>query len=253
MLNSVKQRASYQVDSVREAALLRRFASPHGLEGVRSMESGLRETYIEEEAVFLFSDIVHFSAIAAKIGAERTAKLMKTVLSAQADAIEKAGGEIDKFVGDAVVAFWLGGSTLESRQAAARKAVQAAKDIVAALVGVQDPRDENESIKVRIGLHAGPAFSGDFGSTKRSAFTFLGHNVNVAARIEQARDTDVVEGHRQLGSIRVSECLYDLLPENSRFGLDQRSVVNVKGTRVPVFSDGVEACGPGYSLDQFSK
>jgi class 3 adenylate cyclase len=116
---------------------------------------------------------------------------------------------------------------------AAARAIRAARSALVAVAGIPSPLD-GMPLGLRIGLNLGTAYSGDFGSETRSAFTLIGHDINVAARLEQARQG---EDGNALGPIRLGERLYAHLGDAQRKLFPACTTVMVKRTVVTLYSD----------------
>lgn len=239
-----RHRAELSAKNDRLARDLRKFVPRHALGSSRTVSDGLRAEYLQEHAVYLFSDIVGFSDIAETRSPMETASLLKRVLDAQGAAIGQASGEIDKFIGDAVMAFWIVGGVADAeRRRGCSAAFAAALKIVDAVAAIENPLD-GSPIQIRLGLHIGPSYSGDFGATDRSAFTFIGKEVNLAARLEQVREDHISGGHGKdglgkLGPVRVSSDFYQHLTQEEQLRLPHESVVQVKHTTARIFSSSV--------------
>lgn len=140
-------------------------------------------------ATVMFVDVREFTSIAERLPPERLTLLVNRVLTAIADAIQARGGTIDKFIGDAVMAFW--NAPLPDPEHA-RRACLAAIDVLAAVdrldraLRAETARGEGPwpRIRVGIGLNSGPCHIGNMGSQQRFAYSALGRPVNVAARLE---------------------------------------------------------------------
>jgi len=231
-----KHRAELAAEGIRLTELVRRFVPPSGIVALDTVAIGLRPDYQHETVVVLFSDIVGFSDIAAMLSADETAALMKRALDVQVAAIGQRHGEIDKFIGDAIMAFWIvHGDTPELKRQGCVRALNAALEAVADVAKIVNPLD-GTPLRVRIGVHIGSAHSGNFGGSDRWAFTLIGHDVNNAARAEQARNGDVTSGHGQLGAVRSTHDFWACLPPEEQAKLPHRSDVKVKHTELKIFS-----------------
>ncbi|WP_448190410.1 adenylate/guanylate cyclase domain-containing protein [Azospirillum sp. sgz301742] len=139
----------------------------------------------EERAVtVMFTDIRGFSRLAEHLGAAETAALLNDHFTRVAACIEAEGGTVDKFIGDAIMAFW--GAPDEQADHAAC-ALRAAHAIARTIHADNAERAERglAPIRVRVGLHSGPVVVGNIGSANRINYTIVGDTVNVAARIEE--------------------------------------------------------------------
>ncbi|WP_217350594.1 adenylate/guanylate cyclase domain-containing protein [Ruegeria sp. HKCCD7255] len=128
----------------------------------------------------LFCDVAGFTGMSEKLG-PNVVQLMEPFFSAAASAITHNGGTIDKFIGDAVMAFW-GAPRNDSNHA--EHACRAALDLVASVdaSGIED--EAGNPLRVRIGLNSGEALVGNIGSEQRLNYTAIGDVVNVASRLE---------------------------------------------------------------------
>jgi len=143
----------------------------------------------------LFADLVGFTTWSEKMSADMLARMLTEYFTLASDAIFACGGTIDKFIGDAVMAFF--GAPLDQPDHAER-AVDAALRIREGVAGWNRSRAERGEppLEVRIALNTGEAIVGDIGSERRVDYTVLGNAVNVAARMEEfvAQPGDVVIG-----------------------------------------------------------
>jgi adenylate cyclase len=140
----------------------------------------------EKRAIFvMFSDLEGFTALSHAIEPEMVATLLNRYLDMLSDVVLSHGGTIDKFVGDAVVAFW--GAPI-SRPDDGRRAVEAAMAMHQA--GETFRQSAPEGVppigRTRVGLHWGEAIVGNFGGEGRIQYTALGDAMNTAARLESA-------------------------------------------------------------------
>ena len=140
----------------------------------------------EKRAIFtLFTDLEGFTRLSHAIAPEMVAQLLNRYLDMLSDVVLAHGGTIDKFVGDAVVAFW--GAPI-ARDDDARNAAQAAYAMWQA--GEAFRRDLPPGVppigRTRVGLHHGDAIVGNFGGEGRIQYTALGDSMNTASRLESA-------------------------------------------------------------------
>ena len=142
----------------------------------------------KREIYVLFSDLEGFTKMSHAIEPEMVAKLLNRYLEMLSKVVLDHGGVIDKYVGDAVVAFW--GAPI-AREDDAERALNAGYAIWKA---GEDFREEVAAMdpnlpkigKTRVGLHYGEAVVGNFGGETRIQYTALGDSMNTVARLEAA-------------------------------------------------------------------
>lgn len=140
----------------------------------------------ERRPIFVvFTDLEGFTKLSHAIEPETVATLLNRYLDMLSDVVLRHGGTIDKFVGDAVVAFW--GAPL-ARPDDGRRAAEAAYAMWQA--GEEFRRSVDPALpsigRTRVGLHHGDAIVGNFGGEGRIQYTALGDSMNTAARLEAA-------------------------------------------------------------------
>lgn len=139
----------------------------------------------KREIFVLFTDLEGFTKLSHAIAPEMVASLLNRYLEALSNVVLQHGGTIDKFVGDAVVAFW--GAPL-ARPDDGERAVRAA--IAMFETGEEFRRSVPDGVpaigRTRVGLHFGEAIVGNFGGEGRIQYTALGDSMNTAARLESA-------------------------------------------------------------------
>ncbi len=130
-----------------------------------------------------FSDVQGFTGISEKLEPEGLVALLNHYLTAMTDIILKWGGTVDKFEGDAIVAFW--GAPVPMTDHAER-ACRAAMECEAAHAGLNERLEKLgfPRLITRAGLSTGPMVVGNMGSEKRFDYTIMGDSVNLASRLE---------------------------------------------------------------------
>lgn len=142
----------------------------------------------KREIYVLFSDLEGFTKMSHAIPPEMVAKLLNRYLEMLSKVVLDHGGVIDKYVGDAVVAFW--GAPIArpddaERATKAGYAMWQAGEDFRREVAAMDPNLPKIG-KTRVGLHFGEAVVGNFGGDTRIQYTALGDSMNTAARLEAA-------------------------------------------------------------------
>lgn len=134
--------------------------------------------------VILFSDIVGFTAISEQLTPERLALLTSHILTELTEVVHAHGGTLDKYLGDALMAFW--GAPLSSGEDA-RRALACAQAMQRRLIEINRwaCHQGYPPIALHIGIEAGEVTVGNLGSQQRRAYTALGPAVNLAARLEE--------------------------------------------------------------------
>ncbi|QLA18354.1 adenylate/guanylate cyclase domain-containing protein [Desulfolutivibrio sulfoxidireducens] len=135
----------------------------------------------------LFSDIRDFTTISERLGAEATVDLLNAYLPEACAAVQKHGGMIDKFIGDAIMAvFGMPSANADhARQAVlAALALRECADRFRAARAGQLAAKDLKPFRIGIGLHTGLAVAGNIGTPQRMEFTFIGDTVNAASRLE---------------------------------------------------------------------
>ncbi len=156
--------------------------------------SGLKAE--EREVTVMFTDIAGFSHIAFGRSPVAVADFLNSHFTLIGREVDAAGGTIDKYIGDSVMAFW--GAPLDDPDHALH-ACRAALAIAAAIERDNEQRrkEDRQRMRVRIGLHSGPVVVGNVGAPGRVNYTLIGDTVNAAQRLEQlgkdvANESDVI-------------------------------------------------------------
>ncbi len=196
-----------------------------------SMDSQSRELTV------LFSDVRSFTTISEGLSPQELSKLMNEFLTPMTQVIHQHRGTIDKYMGDAIMAFW-GAPVADSDHA--RHALHAAMDMLTRIALLREEFVARgwPPIRVGVGLNTGMMNVGNMGSEFRVAYTVMGDAVNLGSRLEGLTKSYGVE-------LIVSETTRKAVPEFAYRELDR---VRVKGKDKPVTI--YEPLGPGDALDK---
>lgn len=142
----------------------------------------------KKQIYVLFSDLEGFTTMSHALEPEMVAVIINRYLETLSQVVLDHGGVIDKFIGDAVVAFW--GAPIArpddgERAARCGYAIWQAGEAFRAEIAAMDPALPRIG-KTRVGLHYGEAVVGNFGGDNRIQYTALGDSMNTAARLESA-------------------------------------------------------------------
>jgi adenylate cyclase len=176
------------------------------------------------ELTVLFSDIRGFTTISEGLSPDELVRLLNEYLGAMTDILFSTNGTLDKYIGDAIMAFWGSPYPMEDH---AFRACSCAVRMVRGLANL-NAKWESEGrkpIAIGIGVNTGPVNVGNMGSDRRLAWTVMGDNVNLASRLEgitKEYQTQIV----------VSENTYRQVA--SQFVFRELDKIKVKGKHQPV-------------------
>jgi len=184
----------------------------------------------ERELTVLFTDICGFTAMSENMKASEIASLLNDHFALLGSCVEAEGGTIDKYIGDALMAFW---GAPDEQPDGAQRACRAALAMEHAIQQDNAARLERGEapVKVRIGLHTGPVVVGNVGAPGRMNYTIVGDTVNTAQRIEQLAGQAGDDG----GEVQIlasGDVIAKLL--NRDIGTEYAGEFNVKGRVQPV-------------------
>jgi len=178
----------------------------------------------KRELTIFFSDLQGFSTISERLGPEDLTKLLNDYLTDMTDLILEEGGTLDKYEGDAIIAFW------NAPLSQPDHAVRAVRAAVRCQRKLAERRAEFEQrtgavLKMRIGLNTGAVVVGNMGSRERFDYTVLGDAANLASRLEGA--------NKALGTyLMISESTWALT--NGAFPGRELGQLTVVGRKTPV-------------------
>lgn len=199
------------------------YLSPSVLSEVMELKSLTAEIGETKHLTILFSDIRGFTSISESLESRKVVEMLNYYLHEMVELVFKYKGTLDKFIGDAVMAFW--GAPIEMKNHASQS-VSCALEMIDKLKSVNKHFRANgyPEINIGVGLNTGPVIVGNIGSTKRLDYTVIGDNVNLASRIEGLT--------KKYGcSIIIAQSAHDMLDD--RYICRTIDKVQVKGKTEP--------------------
>jgi adenylate cyclase len=178
----------YQAEGRQKAYLRRAFAqylSPEVISSLVDQPQTLQLGGELKTITTLFTDMVGFTSVSEKLNPSQLAAFMNEYLGIISEEILAMGGTLDKYVGDAVVAFWNAPLSVDDH---AYRALATAVRIQTRLGAASKELEQRYGIapQTRIGVATGKAIVGNLGSNRRFAYTAVGDSVNIASRLEAA-------------------------------------------------------------------
>ena len=210
------QRINKMIKGLQERLHLTKFVSDEALTAVEEADlEGLALGGERKEATVLFSDIRGFTSMSEKMEPEDVVNLLNTYFDKQTEVVQNTGGDIDKFIGDELMAVFKG-------KQMANQAVDCAVKIQKE---VQKLNNElGKKIGIGIGINTGSMVMGAMGSKERMDFTVIGDNVNLGARLCSAAAA---------GEVIISESTKKLLT-GKKNQLTKLKPIIVKGKEKPI-------------------
>ncbi|MGR8935988.1 MAG: response regulator [Gammaproteobacteria bacterium] len=201
------------------------YVNPDIVAAILRDPSQLRLGGERKELTLFFSDLADFSGLAEHLNPEILTVLLNRYLSDMTEIILQEGGTLDKYEGDAIVAFW--NAPLDQPDhavRACRAALRCQRRIVERAAEYR--RLGGRELRARIGIHSGEVVVGNMGSDARFNYSVLGDAANLAARLENANKAFATQ-------IMVSQATWEQLPEplpGREIGL-----LKVAGRSAPVY------------------
>jgi adenylate cyclase len=165
------------------------YLSPDLVEQLARNPSLLQLGGEQREITVMFTDVRGFTTISEQFDPQGLTRFMNRFLTPMTDLILGLKGTIDKYMGDAIMAFWNAPLPVERHAARACDAALAMQSRLAVLNEEWKAEAEAEGrrhipVNIGVGLNTGPASVGNFGSTQRFTYSCLGDDVNLASRLE---------------------------------------------------------------------
>ena len=216
-IGNLARRINEMVQGLRERFQLQKFVSQQTVEAVRRSDlQGVKLGGERKLATVFFSDIRGFTAFSEQTEPEKVVAMLNHCLSGQTAIVRRYGGDIDKYVGDELVAVFEGESMVKNAVHAALEI----QDLVFRADGV-----ETDAVSIGIGINTGEMVMGAMGSNQRMDYTVIGDNVNLGARLCSAAKAK---------QILLSEFAAQRLGELSDVELVPLEPIQVKGKQAPI-------------------
>lgn len=207
------------------------YVDPRIVEGLIDENGSPLSDGEKREMTVFFSDIAGFTPISERLTPSNLVNLMNAYLSEMSEAIRENNGVIDKYIGDAIMAFW--GPPFTGEQEHASLACRAALLQKSILPGFNKKlpellglRKDLPRVDFRVGIHTGEVVVGNMGSEFSRNFTVMGDTVNLASRLESVNK---IYGTNIIVSRNVLELC------ESDFVFRKLDLITVKGKEEPVF------------------
>ncbi len=165
--------------------VFRHYLSPEVIERIIDNPGLLSLGGERREITSFFSDLAGFTSISERLTPEELVALLNEILSEMTDIILENGGTLDKYEGDAIIAFWNAPLDQPDHALRACRAAVACQKRLAELGGRWAAK-AGRPLAMRVGLNSGPAVVGNMGSARRFDYTAMGDAINLASRLEGA-------------------------------------------------------------------
>ena len=210
------KRINAMVKGLQERLHLTKFVSDEALTAVKKVGlEGLKLGGERKEATIMETDIRGFTSMSENMEPEEVVSLLNTYLDKQTEVIQSQGGDIDKFIGDAVLAVFTGAKMADNAVKCAIKIQMEIKKLNQTL---------GKNTMIGIGIDTGPIVMGAMGSKDRMDFTVIGDHVNTSSRLCDTASP---------GEIIISENTEKLLSDTN-FQLKKLDPIQVKGKEKPI-------------------
>lgn len=225
VLPTLEQAVSQELEKRRVRSMFNRFISPEMVDQLITTQD-INSLNKRSNVTVLFSDIRGFTTLSEKLSPEEVVGLLNPYLEVMTGIIHKYGGTVDKYEGDAIVAFF--GEPVPFNDHAAR-AVRTAVEMLKELANLSEKWVKEgrvtKGFDIGIGINSGEVFVGLLGSAQRINYTVIGDNANLAARLQ-----DLTKQY--VWPIIISQSTYEQVKEE--FETEFAASVIVKGKTEPV-------------------
>jgi adenylate cyclase len=198
----------YVIFEQRQVRFLRgamgRYLSPSVMEAIIRRPELLQLGGEKREMTVLFSDIRGFTTFAERLDPQDLVTLLNEYLTAMTDVVYRHDGVLDKYMGDAIMAFW---NSPVDQPDHARRGCLTALDMLQELHRLRDQWQARgiPPLNIGVGLNSGPMSVGNMGSSSRFDYTVMGDAVNLSSRLEGANKeygTNIIISESTLTAVR---------------------------------------------------
>ena len=227
VLPTLEQSVSQELEKRRVRNLFSRFISPEMVDQLIETQD-INSLNKRANLSILFSDIRGFTTLSEKLAPEEVVSVLNPYLEAMTKVIEKFGGTVDKYEGDAIVAFF--GEPVVHEDHALR-AVRTAVEMHKALADLHQlwgKQGRPFRIEIGIGINSGEVFVGLLGSAQRINYTIIGDNANLASRLQDLTKT-------YQWPILISGSTYDQVKDEFEAELADSVIVKGRSESVKVY------------------
>ena len=222
------------IKTYREKAYIKmafkRYLSPEMVERIAQHPEVLELRGERKKITTLFCDLANFTSVSEELAPVELSDMMNEYFSIMTKVLHENGATVDKFIGDAVMAFW--GAPLEDEEQE-NHALHGAYAMLEAFDIFAHHREifKHNSVRLRIGIYSGEAIVGNFGSKERLSYTAIGDSINTASRLEGANKMTQT-------SILIGKSTYDALSSELKASLQPQGEVTLKGKSKKVMTYG---------------
>ncbi|HNQ90701.1 MAG TPA: adenylate/guanylate cyclase domain-containing protein [Verrucomicrobiota bacterium] len=181
VFRDITQEEDFRLLQEKFNVLIRRYVSAATMEEVMDHLQGAVEGQARvRDLTVLYLDVVGFTAFSERNSPATVATMVNELFGVCEVITHECHGDIDKFIGDAIMAVFIDGND----------AVAAGRKVLGALGRLNEPRAARglEGVRIRIGINSGSVIQGEIGTSSRKDVTVIGDVVNTAARIESVTD-----------------------------------------------------------------
>jgi len=217
-IGDLGRRMNEMIEGLWERFHLTKFVSEETVSAIRrGGDKGIKLGGERKKATVFFSDIRGFTAFSEKVEPEVVIEMLNTYLSVQANLVHKFHGDVDKYVGDELVAVFKGDDMVIN---AVCCAVEIQKEL--AVLNAKNPQ---WNIGIGIGINTGDMVMGAMGSEDRMDYTILGDNVNLGARLC---------ANAGGGQNLLSENAFQYVKDLEWIKIEKLEPIKVKGKALPI-------------------